>query len=432
MEQTASTENIKYVKPETVLDYFSKDLDKTVGINWRRLRNEKDMSISEFCNRSGINQSIVSDIEACTHKSVSMDVCCRAANAYGMDISDFMHEITKGVSTEDPLPYKDITTADLIDVYPYNLISLIKGEVPDPVNINLRGFNEALDSLFEKERTVLLLRYKFNKSLREAGQELGVSKEGARRIEARALRKLRCSVWVKAMSNPSFIGSIRLFEDTPDSFIVLEKDYVVNIIYKDLLDEFTYGPNTPVTTLAAQKALSRSTSLVFSNFVLLRDQKPEDYAKSYEYLAEENRKRIDIVNMVCDGDYIGAFHALRSWLSDKDPLGYMSYDEAQFLSMLHVILNGSITSKTKPHCTETVALEDISRVYDAAVDDSVNMDIDQLQISKRTLSILKRLRCNDTDDIARIGRRDFMLTRGCGEKSLFEISEQMKKCGYDW
>ena len=432
MENTVSANNTKKIKSATVQEYYTEGLNKTIGINWRRLRNEHGLSLYELCSKAGISQAIAADIEACRHRSISIDDCSRVAGAYGMSLGEFMREITKGTTSEDPVPYKDITTADVREVYPYNIIYRITGEVPDPININLKGFNDVFGTLQEKERTVLLLRYRLKKTLKETADEMGISTERVRMVEARAFRKMRYPGFVRAMENPSFIQEVDLYKDDPKGYIVLEKDYVVNILYRELLEECKDSQDD-ITEKEAEKAISRVTALVFSNFVLLRNQKPEDYARSHEVLVDENRQRISILNMACDGDYADAFIALRNWLKNKEMYDYLAYDEAQFLSMLYVVMNGNYSSTYRSRMHRPTGIYAPPKGANNSLEGSeTNTDIQELQVSHRTLGIIKRLGCFDTDDIARKGRREFSKARGCGSKSMQELSEIMEMCGYNW
>ncbi|MBP3897487.1 MAG: helix-turn-helix domain-containing protein [Mogibacterium sp.] len=433
MADMEPTTNTKYAKSVTVQEYFTEGLNKTIGINWRRLRNEHGFSLHQLCSKAGISHAVAADIEACRHRSINLDDCRRAADAYGMSLGEFMREITKGTTSEDPVPYRDITTADVREVYPYNIIYRINGEVPDPVKINLKGFNDALGTLYEMERTALLLRFRMNKSLKETAEEMNTTTERVRMLEARALRKLRRPGFVRAIENPSFIQEVKPFEDDPNGYIVLEKDYVVNILYKDLAEECKYVSGGEISGKTAEKAISRVTGLVFSNFVLLQNQKSEDCARSREILVDENRQRISILNMVCNGEYADAFTALRNWLENKETYDYLAYDEAQFLSMLHVVMNGNCSSMhgAQRHRTDGTYRPREGN-YDPTEGSETNTDIQELQVSHRTLGIIKRLGCFDTDDIARKGRREFSKARGCGSKSMQELSKVMEMCGYDW
>ena len=76
---------------------------------------------------------------------------------------------------------------------------LLPGDRPGPDEVVEIGFREeilhrALDKLPEQERKVVKLRYGINGDnptpLREAGQMLGMSAEGVRKLEKRALERL--------------------------------------------------------------------------------------------------------------------------------------------------------------------------------------------------------------------------------------------------
>lgn len=287
MDKSNNDSTTTYKRSKTVEEIFCSRLRKTIGINWRRLRNDHGMTLYEFCRRSGINQSVAADIEACRHSSTSMDDCLKAAGVYGMTIETFLNEITRGVNPADPLSFKDLQRTDLQDVYPYNIITLVRGEAPDPLEVDMRGFSNVIGSLFEKERTVLMLRYRFSMSMRETANFLNDTTEGVRRREARALKKLRSPECIRAM----------------------------------LADHTDH--DTKQTDSAASDSISEQKNLN-------------------------------------------------------------------------------------------------------------NTKVDDLKLSNRTKRVVKRLGCNDTDDIARTGRDVFLMTRGCGEKAIREITENMQEFGYNW
>lgn len=85
------------------------------------------------------------------------------------------------------------------DNYPLNLML----ELDFQPQVNLRGveqnfdkvlteyFNDEKCFLNDREKTVILLRYKEQKTLAEIGREFGITRERIRQIESRALRKLK-------------------------------------------------------------------------------------------------------------------------------------------------------------------------------------------------------------------------------------------------
>lgn len=74
--------------------------------------------------------------------------------------------------------------------YPFNLAKAILGE-EDALKIYLPGIEQALATLTEREVLVLRHRFKDLWTLQGVANEIGVTRERIRQIEAKAIRKLR-------------------------------------------------------------------------------------------------------------------------------------------------------------------------------------------------------------------------------------------------
>lgn len=78
---------------------------------------------------------------------------------------------------------------DIYDVYPFNVADAVMGDkIP---NVYLQGIRLAISTLTEREETVIKLRFKDKLTLENVGKQIGTTRERARQIEAKALRKMR-------------------------------------------------------------------------------------------------------------------------------------------------------------------------------------------------------------------------------------------------
>lgn len=78
---------------------------------------------------------------------------------------------------------------DIYDVYPFNVADAVVGDkIP---NVYLQGIRLAISTLTEREETVIRLRFKDKLTLENVGKQIGTTRERARQIEAKALRKMR-------------------------------------------------------------------------------------------------------------------------------------------------------------------------------------------------------------------------------------------------
>jgi RNA polymerase sigma-32 factor len=115
-------------------------------------------------------------------------------------------ENVAGVLNVDPGIVRDIRrarhTVSLDAPYGKESLSLVEnipGEAEDPTAaIELREFTERLEqlltSLTERERSIIEHRYQWGHTLAQIGKWLGLTNEGVRKVEIRALAKLRAGL----------------------------------------------------------------------------------------------------------------------------------------------------------------------------------------------------------------------------------------------
>ena len=79
----------------------------------------------------------------------------------------------------------------LLKTYPFNLLLEIQGD-EDKVEMSyLKGFYNALDTLMDREKEILKLRYLDGFTYSKIGEIYGVTQERIRKIIVRAIRKLK-------------------------------------------------------------------------------------------------------------------------------------------------------------------------------------------------------------------------------------------------
>ena len=155
-----------------------------VGNNLRTIREARGMSKKELADKVNASQGTIKQHED-TGK-IGVDYLYKYAEALGCTISD----LTDGVVDREKF---DIGT-DLKDRYPYNVALAVAGEFNYTnalYHVYIPALLESLESLTEREKKVLKLRYQNAMTLEEVANMLGVTRERIRQIEARALRKLR-------------------------------------------------------------------------------------------------------------------------------------------------------------------------------------------------------------------------------------------------
>ena len=122
-------------------------------------------SVEDIAEYTGLDESLVKDLISISHEMVSFDSPLVKGGESDSTIGDFIEDPEKGPE------------AQIMD-------SSLKTEV-----------DSLLTSLTDKERNIIEMRYGFNNkepmSLKEIGEQYGLTKERIRQIEKRALEKLR-------------------------------------------------------------------------------------------------------------------------------------------------------------------------------------------------------------------------------------------------
>lgn len=79
-----------------------------------------------------------------------------------------------------------------------------------------------MNTLSERERTVLKLRFGFDRSLGEIGRVLGVTRERIRQIEPKALRKLKHPIRAKKLKE--YISDPKIYRHNWTNILRLPED----------------------------------------------------------------------------------------------------------------------------------------------------------------------------------------------------------------
>lgn len=99
---------------------------------------------------------------------------------------------------------------DILDIYPFNLITAILGSKEEAVKVYLPGFKRALNTLSEREKEVLRARFKDKLTLDNCGKLYGITGSRVKTIVDKAIRKIRNPVVMKMYmgASPSAVGML--------------------------------------------------------------------------------------------------------------------------------------------------------------------------------------------------------------------------------
>ena len=163
----------------------------TVGQNVETAMKRRNVSKKKLSEMTGISVTAV-DNNISGKSVMNADAIIKYAEALGCSPADFFEGTFKRT--------KYSAGADLIHMYPYNLACAVMGcdkKTPDAekwdvaYNTYVPAILGVIDELPEKEKRVIEYRFKNLMTFAEAGKELGLCREGVRRIESKALRMLR-------------------------------------------------------------------------------------------------------------------------------------------------------------------------------------------------------------------------------------------------
>lgn len=163
----------------------------TVGQNVEAAMKRRNVSKKKLSEMTGISVTAV-DNNISGKSVMNADTIIKYAEALGCSPADFFEGTFKRT--------KYSAGADLIHMYPYNLACAVMGcdkKTPDAekwdvaYNTYVPAILGIIDELPEKEKRVIEYRFKNLMTFAEAGKELGLCREGVRRIESKALRMLR-------------------------------------------------------------------------------------------------------------------------------------------------------------------------------------------------------------------------------------------------
>lgn len=132
----------------------------------------------------------------------------------------------------------------LFDVFPFNLsLDVFYGDETEAKSIHIDSLENAIESLNEKERTAISLRYRDGLTLEEVGDRFGVCRERARQIIKTSVNALRKQ------------NKVSLFKAVPlQEKILLEEKINVLTFERDALYKSSDSSGDSETILRTAKA----------------------------------------------------------------------------------------------------------------------------------------------------------------------------------
>ena len=192
-------EEIRHVK--TLQDLFATQLQRRIGANLKRIRNEKGITQTEIWQRTGMTKTFMSILEN-QHveeiRTTSIAKCQQLADVFEMPLVELVNELLLPTEAEAPngfskVSIRDYASTDGIACYPQNIIADVFSEELEgivPV-FDVPRIYEVLGNLSVEEQFILMKRYRDGKLLREAGKMLGITGEWVRRLQKSAVQKIR-------------------------------------------------------------------------------------------------------------------------------------------------------------------------------------------------------------------------------------------------
>lgn len=124
---------------------------------------------------------------------------------------------------------------NLIKSFPFNLVNSVYGGADGVLDTYTAGLIEALDTLEEREKKVILKRFRDRMTLAQVGEGMSITRERVRQIEAKALRKLRHPSRIKLMQGVSLVEYNQLYAELNDLKLLNDElNNKLNKIVKDI------------------------------------------------------------------------------------------------------------------------------------------------------------------------------------------------------
>jgi RNA polymerase sigma factor (sigma-70 family) len=151
-------------------------------------KNQSDFSRAIDCNASYINMLCGLRISPMTREGEFTKVANQVMEALGACPTDLWTEEQLTMSLKKSSSWSVMGREELNELMNGAPKSLLESVAGQELKKAMDGVRKTLSF---REQRVIGMRFDDDKSLEECGKELGLSKEGVRHIEAKALRKMR-------------------------------------------------------------------------------------------------------------------------------------------------------------------------------------------------------------------------------------------------
>ena len=156
--------------------------------------------------------------------------------------------------------------------YPYNLVDAIFGEeiAWSADADHAAGLEKVLETLTDRERKVIRLRFEQGLNLEETGKEFNVTRERIRQVEAKAIRKMRhpsrSKLILHGVAGAAELSELRVKEkelEERDKLVAAQEGKIKEVLafLKPMLDVFHVETEEPVEELSGPSELTKHTPI---------------------------------------------------------------------------------------------------------------------------------------------------------------------------